>query len=63
MLLVTAYQRMNLTLRQLALPVGISKSAADLSVHDRGPGLALQPRELFRKDLSRRDRQNDRTPS
>lgn len=44
-LLVTAYWRTNLTLRQLAPVFGISKSAAD-RINDRtGPLLALQSRK------------------
>lgn len=50
MLLVAAYWRTNLTLRQLAPLFGISKSAADRIIDDLGPSLALQPRKRFRKD-------------
>ncbi|MFI5743469.1 transposase [Streptomyces anulatus] len=49
-LLVAAYWRTNLTLRQLALLFGISKSAADRIIDHLGPSLALQPRKRFRKD-------------
>jgi hypothetical protein len=49
-LLVAAYWRANLTLRQLAPLFGISKSAADRIVGHVGPALALQPRRRFRKD-------------
>ncbi|MFF3262012.1 transposase [Streptomyces sp. NPDC002932] len=49
-LLVAAYSRTNLTLRQLAPLFGISKSAADRIIDDLGPSLALQPRKRFRKD-------------
>lgn len=49
-LLVAAYWRTNLTLRQLAPFFGISKSAADRIVYCLGPSLALQPRKRFRKD-------------
>jgi hypothetical protein len=49
-LLVTAYWRTNLTLRQLAPLFGISKSAADRVIDHLGPMLALQPRKRFRKD-------------
>ncbi|MGW0669543.1 transposase [Streptomyces sp. NPDC002746] len=49
-LLVAAYWRTNLTLRQLAPLFGISKSAADRIIDDLGPSLALQPRKRFRKD-------------
>ncbi|WP_086670371.1 transposase [Streptomyces albovinaceus] len=49
-LLVAAYWRTNLTLRQLALLFGISKSAADRIINHLGPSLALQPRKRFRKD-------------
>jgi hypothetical protein len=45
-LLVVAYWRTNLTLRQLAPLFGVSKSAAD----HLGPSLALQQRKRFRKD-------------
>ncbi len=50
MLLVAAYCRANLTLRQLAPLFGISKSAADRIVDRLGPALVLQPRKQFRKD-------------
>ncbi|MEV0913302.1 transposase [Streptomyces sp. NPDC049967] len=49
-LLVAAYWRTNLTLRQLAPLFGISKSVADRIIDDLGPSLALQPRKRFRKD-------------
>ncbi|MFF4881204.1 transposase [Streptomyces nigra] len=49
-LLVAAYWRTNLTLRQLAPLFGVSKSAADRIIHDLGPRLALRPRRRFRKD-------------
>ncbi|MCI0383651.1 transposase [Streptomyces sp. CNQ085] len=49
-LLVAAYWRINLTLRQLALLFGISKSAADRIINRLGPQLALRPRRRFRKD-------------
>ncbi|WP_217237326.1 transposase [Streptomyces sp. AC555_RSS877] len=49
-LLVAAYWRTNLTLRQLAPLFGISKSAADRVIRHLGPKLALQPRRRFRKD-------------
>ncbi|MGV9629119.1 transposase [Streptomyces sp. NPDC003487] len=49
-LLVTAYWRTNLTMRQLAPLFGISKSAADRIIDHLGPLLALQPRKRFRKD-------------
>jgi Helix-turn-helix of DDE superfamily endonuclease len=49
-LLVAAYWRTNLTLRQLAPLFGVSKSAADRIVDHLGPRLALQPRKRFRKD-------------
>ncbi|MFD9268720.1 transposase [Streptomyces goshikiensis] len=49
-LLVTAYWRTNLTMRQIALLFGISKSAADRIIDHLGPLLALQPRQRFRKD-------------
>ncbi|MFJ8094715.1 transposase [Streptomyces griseofuscus] len=49
-LLVAAYWRTNLTLRQLAPLFGVSKSAADRIVNHLGPGLALQQRKRFRKD-------------
>lgn len=42
MLLVAAYWRTNLTLRQLAPPFGVSKSAADRIVDHLGPALALR---------------------
>jgi hypothetical protein len=49
-LLVAAYWRTNLTLRQLAPLFGVSKSAADRIIDYLGPLLALQPRKRFRKD-------------
>ncbi|MFH9734954.1 transposase [Streptomyces sp. NPDC017260] len=49
-LLVAAYWRTNLTLRQLAPLFGVSKSAADRVIAHLGPKLALQPRKRFRKD-------------
>ncbi|MGY0063713.1 transposase [Streptomyces sp. LZ34] len=49
-LLVAAYWRMNLTLRQLAPLFGGSKSAADRIIDHLGPLLALQQRKRFRKD-------------
>ncbi|WP_328838476.1 transposase [Streptomyces europaeiscabiei] len=49
-LLVTAYWRTNLTMRQLAPLFGISKSAADRVIDHLGPRLALQARKRFRKD-------------
>lgn len=49
-LLVAAYWRTNLTLRQLAPLFGVSKSAADRIVDHLGPALALEPRKRFRKD-------------
>ncbi|MER5584648.1 transposase [Streptomyces asoensis] len=49
-LLVAAYWRTNLTLRQLAPLFGISKSAADRIIGHLGPLLALRPRKRFRKD-------------
>ncbi|MFG3155371.1 transposase family protein [Streptomyces sp. NPDC048219] len=49
-LLVTAYWRTNLTMRQLAPLFGISKSAADRIIDHLGPMLALQSRKRFAKD-------------
>ncbi|MDC0766369.1 transposase [Streptomyces sp. HD] len=48
-LLVAAYWRTNLTLRQLAPLFGISKSAADRIINRLAPLLALRPRRRFRK--------------
>ncbi|MFE1288297.1 transposase [Streptomyces sp. NPDC058751] len=48
-LLVTAYWRTNLTLRQLGPLFGVSKSAANRIVSQLGPLLALKPRRRFRK--------------
>ncbi|WFB88427.1 MULTISPECIES: transposase [Streptomyces] len=48
-LLVAAYWRTNLTLRQLAPLFGISKSAADRIIDRLSPLLALRPRLRFRK--------------
>jgi hypothetical protein len=49
-LLVAAYWRTNLTMRQLAPLFGASKSAADGIIDRLGPMLALQPRKRFAKD-------------
>jgi hypothetical protein len=49
-LLVIAYWRTNLTLRQLAPLFGISKSSADRIIDYLGPTLALRRRRRFRKD-------------
>jgi transposase len=49
-LLVAAYWRTNLTLRQLAPLFGVSKSSANRIIDHLGPHLALQPRKRFRKD-------------
>ncbi|MET9832830.1 transposase [Streptomyces sp. NPDC006385] len=49
-LLVIAYWRTNLTLRQLAPLFGISKSSADRIIDHLGPTLALRRRRRFRKD-------------
>ncbi|WP_344531609.1 transposase [Streptomyces albiaxialis] len=50
LLLVAAYWRTNLTLRQLAPLSGTSKSAADRIIGQTGPPLALKPRRRFAKD-------------
>ena len=50
MLLVTAYWRTNLTLRQLAPLFGVSKSTAGRVINRLGPLLALRPRKRFAKD-------------
>jgi hypothetical protein len=49
-LLVAAYWRTNLTLRQLAPLFGISKSAADRIIAHLGPCLGLQQRKRYRRD-------------
>ncbi|MCQ6246172.1 transposase [Streptomyces malaysiensis] len=49
-LLVTAYWRTNLTIRQPAPLFRVSKSAADRIIDHLGPLLALKPRKRFRKD-------------
>jgi hypothetical protein len=49
-LLVVAYWRTNLTLRQLAPLFGVSKSAADRIIDHLGPALAPQQRRRFRTD-------------
>ncbi|MFE7512144.1 transposase [Streptomyces sp. NPDC057540] len=49
-LLVAAYWRTNLTMRQLAPLFGVSKSAADRIIDHLGPMLALRPRQRFAKD-------------
>ncbi len=48
-LLVTAYWRTSLTLRQLAPLFGVSKSTAGRVINHLGPLLALQPRRRFAK--------------
>ncbi|MFD7083406.1 transposase [Streptomyces sp. NPDC059918] len=48
-LLVVAYWRTNLTMRQLALLFGVSKSTVDHVVDDLGPRLGLIQRQRFRK--------------
>ncbi|CAM5739774.1 hypothetical protein SHIRM173S_00920 [Streptomyces hirsutus] len=48
-LLVVAYWRTNLTLRQLAPLFGVSKSAAARIVRCTGPLLALKARRWFRR--------------
>ncbi|WP_432574035.1 transposase [Kineococcus sp. SYSU DK005] len=49
-LLVAAYWRTNLTLRQIAPLFGVSKSAADRMIHDLAPRLALAPRRKCGSD-------------
>jgi hypothetical protein len=49
-LLVAAYWRTNLTMRQYALLVGVSKSSADRIIDHLAPLLALQPVRRPRKD-------------
>ncbi|MCF1594538.1 transposase family protein [Streptomyces muensis] len=49
-LLATAYWCTNLTMRQLALLFGISKSAVDRIIDRIGPLLALRQRKQFRKE-------------
>ncbi|MFE2432755.1 transposase [Streptomyces sp. NPDC059373] len=49
-LLVVAYWRTNLTMRQLAPLFGVSKSAADRIIVQLGPLMSLQPRRRFAKD-------------
>lgn len=49
MLLVAAYWRTNLALRQLASVFGVSRSAADRIVDHTGPLLALHQRQRFRR--------------
>ncbi|MCX5613593.1 transposase family protein [Streptomyces sp. NBC_00047] len=49
-LLVAAYWRTNLTMRQIAPLFGVSKSAAHRIIEHLGPMLALRPRKRFAKD-------------
>lgn len=49
-LLVTAYWRTNLTLRQLAPLFGVSRSTAGRVINHLGPLLALRPRKRFAKN-------------
>lgn len=46
-MLVTAYWRTNLTLRQLAPLFGVAKSATERIIGHLGPPLALQQRKRF----------------
>ncbi len=46
-LLVAAYWLTNLTMRQLALFFGVSKSSADRIIDHLGPMIALRPRKSF----------------
>ncbi|WP_373296399.1 MULTISPECIES: adenosylhomocysteinase [Streptomyces] len=48
-LLVAAYWRTDLTLRQLVLLFGVSGSAAGQSIDHLGPSFALHPRKRFRQ--------------
>ncbi|QPP07527.1 transposase [Streptomyces bathyalis] len=48
-LLIAAYWRTNLTLRQLAPLFGVSKFSADRILDHVGPKLALRPRQRFAK--------------
>ncbi|GAA3434105.1 hypothetical protein BJ998_007755 [Kutzneria kofuensis] len=50
MLLVAAYWRTNLPLRQLAPLFGVSKSAVSRAIGHLSPKLALKPRKRFAKD-------------
>ncbi len=47
MLLVTAYWRTNLTMRQIAVLFGTSKSAADRIIDDLAPKFTIRPRQRF----------------
>ncbi|AYG78428.1 hypothetical protein DWB77_00535 [Streptomyces hundungensis] len=49
-LLVAAYWHTNVTLRQLALLFGVSKSTADRVINHLGPRLAPAPRRRSAKD-------------
>lgn len=49
-LLVAAYWRTNLTMRQIGPLSGVSKFAAGRVIEHLGPVLALQSRKRFRKD-------------
>ncbi|MFE4778083.1 transposase [Streptomyces sp. NPDC056713] len=49
-LLVAAYWRTNLTMRQLAPLFGVSRSAADRIIDQLGPLLAFPPRHRFARD-------------
>lgn len=49
-LLVAAYWRTNLTMRQLAPLFKVSQSAADRTIDHLRPMLALRPRKRFAKD-------------
>ncbi|MFF6804821.1 transposase [Streptomyces sp. NPDC012616] len=51
-LLVAAYWRTNLTLRQLAPLFGVSEPAAGRIIDHLAPSLALQPRKRFRRDTA-----------
>ncbi len=49
-LLVAAYWRTNLTMRQIAALFGTSKSTADRVIDDLAPKLALRPRKRYAPD-------------
>jgi hypothetical protein len=50
LLQVDMYCRTNLTMRQLAPLLGVSKSAAEREIDDLVPRLALHPRQRFARD-------------
>lgn len=60
---VSAYWRTHLTMRHLAPPFDISKSAADRIIDHLGPARVLRPRRRFSKDTVLTHRGDRAAPS